>query len=845
MAKYGAFRYGTSTLYGTGGPGPQPTFTGELVWSIQFDWNGDGVLDGTNEAQYVTGLETSRGRRYYISPSGEKFENFQEGTASLTLENRSRRYDPYNTSSPLYGNVKPGRLCQIKAVTVADGTEYTLFTGKIDNIKPISGGGEKVRIDLVDGWRWLNDAEISIERRFRGTVSDSVELALTAADYPFSRSVTADSQPVWVYDPDKRTAASVINDLAQSCLGQFFIARDGQARFYPRDYTGMTNHAIDQSVLLKEIALSQPWENIRNKIRVYANQVGKRFSDTIWTYGGVLLVPYGDTIKVYVDSNTDAILDYITPRPGVDYTANTAGDGSGTDKTALVQCVMYNARSHGAVLHIKSYYPYDVYVIGLRARGNVRVTQQSSYYAEDTTSVATYGPRRFSLDNPFLQDKGYASAFATIIKNGLKDPAKNPVIMVEQRPSVQYAFELMDKVTLTASTLGISGEVYYIGQIEHKWMEETGQAVTTTVYLQNVIRDSTSITPQPYYPGQPTIETIPVNPWNPNQQPPVAPPTPPTITPGSECINNMAAPANGPFRTSLSGTLMNYDAGVGNYRYAWVHYPCYIRSANATNKTAIRMYAVTEQLTDFAWTALPESMAGFHLWAYDYSGQPLAEVTWDAVTDQGAGVRTGTISLPSAALVEWWLAIMDEDTDSGNGVNVTISQHAIGAHNAWVSTFKFSDDGLKASIPVWDFGASWKVTLPALTASAGTYTAKIRMTVDGESATITAGAGDASKYDPNMSALPSALSLANTAVATGDYTYTSSATAATNSVLSTYLNIWMYHSLFGPLPASTLELLELSLTVGTETTQLWPASTGNKRITINYLDLYNICSKDG
>lgn len=841
MAKYGTFKYGTSTLYGTGAAGPQPTYTGELIWSIQFAWSGS---FGPNEAGYVKGLSIRRGRRYYIAPSGDGFENFQPGTATLTLENVNRRYDPYNSSSPLYGQLKPGVLAKIKAIVAATGTEYTLFTGKIDEIKPVSGG-DYVHIELVDGWRWLQDAEISIERKFRNGISDSIDLALTGADYPFSRSITSDTQPVWVYDPDKRTAASVINDLAQASLGQFFIAADGQARFYPRNYTGMTNHALDQGVLLKEIAVSQPWENIRNKVRVYANQVGKRFGDTVWSYGGVMKIDGSNFVNTYIDVS-DEVIDLYTPRAGTDYIANSDSSGSGgTDKTASVSAILYNARSHSALLRMVNTHSYPVYVTGLRVRGSVRVNQQSSYYAEDVTSAADYGPRRFSLDNPFLQDKGYASAFSTIIRDGLKDPARNPIIQIEQRPSVQYPIELMDKVTLTASALGISGEVYYVGQVEHEWLEETGQSVRTTVYLQNVIRNSTSITPQPYYPGQPTIETIPVNPWNPNQQPPVAPPTPPTITPGSECINDMAAPANGPYRTSLSGTLMNYDAGVGNYRYAWIYYPCYIRSANATNKTTIRMYATTQQLTNFAWQPLPESMAGFHLWAYDYSGQPVAEVTWDTVTDQGAGIRTGTISTPAATLVQFWLAIMDEDTSSGNGVNVAISQHAIGAHNAWVSTFKFSDDGLQASIPVWYFGASWKVTLPALTASAGVYTAQIRMAVDGASTTIIAGPGDAIKYDPNMSALPSSLSLGNTVVATGDYTFTSSAAAATNTALDTYLNFWMNHSIFGPLPASTLELLSLSLTVGDETTALWPAATGNKRITINYLDLYNICSKDG
>lgn len=840
MAKYGTFKYGTSTLYGTGAAGPQPTFTGELVWSIQFAWAGS---FGPNEAGYVKGLSIRRGRRYYIAPAGDGFENFDAGTATLTLENVNRRYDPYNSSSPLYGQLKPGVLAKIKAIVAATGTEYTLFTGKIDEIKPVSGG-DYVHIELVDGWRWLQDAEISIERKFRNGISDSIDLALTGADYPFSRSVTSDTQPVWVYDPDKRTAASVINDLAQASLGQFFVAADGQARFYPRNYAGMTNHALDQSVLLKEIAVSQPWENIRNKVRIYANQVGKRFGDTVWSYGGVLKVDGASHVDIRIDT-VDQTIDEFTPRAGVDYTANTEPDGSGTDKTNLVYAYLLASRSSSAIVRIDNRYFYPVYISGLRVRGSVRVNQQSSYYAEAVTSAATYGPRRFNLDNPFLQDKGYASAFSTIIRDGLQDPAKNPIIQIEQRPSVQYPIELMDKVTLTASTLGINGEVYYVGQIEHEWQEETGQSVRTTVYLQNVIRNSTSITPQPYYPGQPTIETIPVNPWNPNQLPPVAPPTPPTITPGSECINDMAAAANGPYRTSLSGTLMNYDAGVGNYRYAWIYYPCYIRSANATNKTTIRMYATTEQLTNFSWQPLPESMAGFHLWAYDYAGQPVAEVAWDAVTDQGAGIRTGTISTPAATLVQFWLAIMDEDTDSGNGVNVAISQYAVGAKNAWVSTFKFSDDGTKASIPVWRYGASWKLTLPALTPTAGVYTIRYKLESAAAYRPITIGPGEAGKYDPDMSAFASAFAKGLGNVNPGTYTLASSAPAATNTTTETYLNPFILHDIFSAEPSSTFELLGLSLTVGDETTALWPASTGNKRITINYLDLYNICSKDG
>ena len=113
MAKYGDFVYGSGTKYGTGDPVATAALTGKIAWIFQVDWNNDGILDGVNEAANMKDLPSFyRGRSYYISSGGDGFEAFQEGRVSIVLENTSRRYDPWYTSSPLYPNVVPSRKCQ-------------------------------------------------------------------------------------------------------------------------------------------------------------------------------------------------------------------------------------------------------------------------------------------------------------------------------------------------------------------------------------------------------------------------------------------------------------------------------------------------------------------------------------------------------------------------------------------------------------------------------------------------------------------------------------------------------------------------------------------------------------
>lgn len=76
----------------------------------------------TEVTQYVRNLSTHRGR-------SSDFDQFDTGTAQVTLDNRDRRFDPFYTSGPYYGKLLPRR--QIRIVGQIGGTTYDVFRGYI------------------------------------------------------------------------------------------------------------------------------------------------------------------------------------------------------------------------------------------------------------------------------------------------------------------------------------------------------------------------------------------------------------------------------------------------------------------------------------------------------------------------------------------------------------------------------------------------------------------------------------------------------------------------------------------------------------------------------------------
>lgn len=98
--------------------------------------------------QYVWRMDIDRGR-------GDDWGDFNS-FASVTFNNRTRRFDPYYTAGPYYGKLLPRKQIRIRAT--AGGTTYDVFRGYVDGWNPEwtdAGQNSSVTVSCFDALQLL------------------------------------------------------------------------------------------------------------------------------------------------------------------------------------------------------------------------------------------------------------------------------------------------------------------------------------------------------------------------------------------------------------------------------------------------------------------------------------------------------------------------------------------------------------------------------------------------------------------------------------------------------------------------------------------------------------------
>jgi len=105
-------------------------------------------------SQWVQSFSINRGRQ-------RELNSIQTGTAQILLDNRDRRFDPANTSSPYYPNILPMRRIRISAVW--NGVAIPQFTGYVESwLQTYSGWADaNVPLTASDGFKVLNLAQLN------------------------------------------------------------------------------------------------------------------------------------------------------------------------------------------------------------------------------------------------------------------------------------------------------------------------------------------------------------------------------------------------------------------------------------------------------------------------------------------------------------------------------------------------------------------------------------------------------------------------------------------------------------------------------------------------------------
>jgi hypothetical protein len=474
--------YGTQ-LYGQGIYG-QPVTTSQL-WALEIDWDGDNRLTGTNEAALMIDATVSRGRKYLLNSSSNGFEPVEMGYLTVTLDNDDDRYTPLNVLSELYPNVRPGVKVALQTRAGASGTKYPVFTGRIDDIQPSSNTQPKnVRISIVDGHKWLKDQDITIDIQENISIDDAISLILSNAEYPYPTSIEASSDNLRYWWVDEKNARNAIQELIDVNLGTFFVAADGTGKFYARSHYAADVLTFTQGDLNKDISTRQPWEVIKNVIKITGYPRTQTATADLWQLSDTPYVGAGEDLEIWASYNNPAI-NIITPVATTDFTVNTLSTGSGTDLTAscTVSIETY-AKSAKITLHNGAAQPG--YVTLLKIRGDAIVSPSPvQAQATDDTSKALYGPKKFSIDSDWLQDTNFIVDMANSLIQNLVNSQIYPTITLQHRSDVQFSLDLFDIITLIVNKYSINGS-YQVSYIEHKWLTDNGQDVKTVLRLEPV-----------------------------------------------------------------------------------------------------------------------------------------------------------------------------------------------------------------------------------------------------------------------------------------------------------------------------------------------------------------------
>ena len=209
-------------------------------------------VDITDRARFDDGVRIKRGR-------SSELDDFQAGTASFTLDNRDRTFDPTHAAGPYFGDLKPLRRFRIRVQH--DSVIYPLFSGFINGWPQTYGGPADVEatvpVSLVDGFgvfalATLFDAEgaFTLDDSDLG-VLDEDRLGVSGADDPvdgFSGDV-AESLLELINYPDiacDTGLSEVTSDIPTGDLlgqlkqlersedGFFYISANGTATFLER-----------------------------------------------------------------------------------------------------------------------------------------------------------------------------------------------------------------------------------------------------------------------------------------------------------------------------------------------------------------------------------------------------------------------------------------------------------------------------------------------------------------------------------------------------------------------------------------------------------------------------------
>lgn len=485
-------RYGDGSLYGTSGlVYGTATVDRDLTWGILVDWDNNGVFDGSNEHDYIMSLRYRGGREFVFNSSGSGFNHPDIGSLEIEFLNNSGRFDPYNQSSELYGQLYQNQKIQVIIQVEETLNQYYCFTGYIKDIRPRYGAKDTVTLYADGAGIKLKDTNIKSTSVYTAVQFDNqISAALTLAEWDGGTNINTTLSDTMTYHWFSGNSADTeINDLADAAFGIFFVDEAGTATYISRlngdDSTQeVTEDDIDYYYGIQTPA---PREVIKNIVTVYSRARLLNSSVEIWRMVDTPLVATGTGNPIWAsfsyNGQSGPATSITTPAATTDYTANSQADGGGTNRTANFSFSKTDFATAAKLIPTNS--GADAYITLLKLRGNIITADEYTFaQSTDDDSVATYGAKEFSVKSNWMQDLNSAQEQADTIVGKMSTPRAFPRFKYKKtKLEKQFTTGLFEILSANFVSRMITGQ-FRVGHIERYWDISTPNTVETTVYCE-------------------------------------------------------------------------------------------------------------------------------------------------------------------------------------------------------------------------------------------------------------------------------------------------------------------------------------------------------------------------
>jgi len=462
------------------------------TYTLTVDWNNDG--DYGDSGDDISALMISANiRRGFSSPLARMAA---VGRATFVLNNASQAFSP-----ALEADVLPARTVLF---TMTYSSTVTLFTGRIESIKPAMGqyGTRRCILECVDDIALLDiyagDIALQTDVYADDIITAVVAACYTPADTDYQAGInffptSADRWSWKAFDGAPRTrgpyenirASSKILDACAADWGRFFIAKDGDPTFHNRHQTALdasTELTIDD--LMMDMDYQKTASTVYNAIDVTCTPrrispnleiVGEISQDSAPKIEGSDNREFTIRFKDPVNSEiTVGGLSSITPVASTDYECTDDEGGAGTDMTGDVTCAATFYGNH-ADITLTNADAAPVYVQKLQVRAYpVRSQNDVTMNSTDDTSVTAYGKRKLAISAPLMSSQADALSLAGYLVAVYKDPVDcvEGLTFSANRTATLIAaardLELQDKVVVTEAQTGLSAVSGFIYSMRHR-----------------------------------------------------------------------------------------------------------------------------------------------------------------------------------------------------------------------------------------------------------------------------------------------------------------------------------------------------------------------------------------